>query len=141
MVSAPMTMPRVESCMDSQTHAVRAEDDLYQVIKTLIDESVTGAIVVDTHGQPVGMITEAEGLKLLSEGAGGDVPRGKVGDFMCEVVSVKPNMDIYYTAGLFNANPTRRRFAVVDGSNKLIGVVTRKDILKLVHSQLMSSGG
>lgn len=132
-----MSMPRIESCMDRQTHAVQAGDDLHQVIRTLIDESVTGVIVVDADNKPVGMLTEAECLKLLSQGSDGEVPRGKVGDFMCEVVCVKPEMDIYYTAGLFNANPTRRRFAVVDASNTLIAVVTRKDILKLVQAELL----
>lgn len=132
-----MSMPRIDSCMDRETHAVRASDDLYEVVRVLIDKSVTGAIVVDADAKPIGMITEAECLKLLSEGAGGDVPKGTVRDFMTEVVSVKPNMDIYYTAGLFNSHPHQRRFAVVDDGGKLIAVVTRKDILKLVHATLV----
>ena len=134
-----MSLPRIESCMDRQTHAVGVDDDLYEVVKMLIDESVTGAIVVDDAGVPVGAITEAECLKLLSEGADHEAPHGTVKDFMAEVVTVRAEMNIYHVAGLFNMHPTVRRFAVVDAAGKLIAVVTRKDILKLVHSQLMTS--
>ena len=137
-----MSLPRIESCMDRQTHSVRAGDDLYEVVRILIDESVTGAIVVDEDNKPVGMITEAECLKLLSEGADNQAPRGTVKDFMItDFVTVRPEMNIYHVAGLFNTHPTVRRFAVVDATGEVIAVVTRKDILKLVHSQLMTSPG
>lgn len=134
-----MSLPRIESCMDRQTHAVRVHDDLYEVVRTLIDESVTGAVVVDEQGIPVGVISEAECLKLLSEGDEHRAPQGTVEDFMAEIITVRPEMNIYHVAGLFNANPTMRRFAVVDDDGRLIAVVTRKDILKLVHSQLMQA--
>ncbi len=135
-----MTKPRVSECMDTETHAVSASDDLYEVVRMLISESVTGAPVVDADGKVVGMITEAECLRLLSKGADGDVPHGNVEAFMCDsCVTVRPEMDIYYAAGLFNGHPSRRRFAVVDADDKLVAVVTRKDILKLVHRQLMRS--
>ena len=126
--------------METETHAVGAADDLYEVIRTLIEESVTGAPVVDEDRKVVGMITEAHCLRLISHGdAEGDAPFGTVRDFMGEAIEVKPTMDIYYVAGLFNAHPDSRRFAVVDDDGRLVAVVTRKDILKVVHSQLMKS--
>jgi CBS domain-containing protein len=44
-------------------------------------------------------------------------------------------MDVYFVAGMFLAEPTQRRFAVVDDGN-LVGVVTRKDILRAVRAGL-----
>jgi len=44
-------------------------------------------------------------------------------------------MDIYYVAGMFLREPHHRRFTVVDG-NKLVGVVTRKDVLRAVRNHL-----
>ena len=134
-----MAKPKVESCMDRQTHAIRADDDLYDVVQRLIDRSVTGGIVVDEHDRPVGILSEAECLALLSEGDDGRFPHGRVENFMADAITVEPNMDIYYVAGMFNAHAERRRFAVVDDDGKLIGVVTRKDILKLIHRELMAS--
>lgn len=134
-----MTMPSVLDCMDRQTHAVHAHNNLYEVIGTLIDMSVTGAPVIDDDERVVGMITEAECLKLLSEGSDAAAPHGTVGDFMTDAVTVRPDMDIYYVAGLFNTHPNCRRFAVVDADEKLVAVVTRKDILRVVHGRLMSS--
>lgn len=125
--------------MDRQTHAVEASCDLYDAVSTLIERSITGVIVVDADHRPVGRFGEAECLALLSEGSGAQVARGTVGEFMAEVVTVRPHWDIYYVAGMFNARQNLRRFAVVDDDGKLVGVCTRKDILKLVHREFMQS--
>lgn len=135
-----MKKPLVRDCMDTDTHEVHADDDLYDVVRMLITKSVTGAPVVDADRKVLGMFTEAECLRLLSKGTGGEVPHGPVADFMSRhPVEVRPEMDIYYAAGLFNANPTLRRFAVVNEHEVLVAVVTRKDLLRLVHAQLMRS--
>ena len=46
-------------------------------------------------------------------------------------------MDVYYVAGMFLNEATRRRFMVMDGQ-RLVGVVTRKDILRAVHTGLVA---
>ena len=48
---------------------------------------------------------------------------------------VAPEMDIYYVAGLFNADVSVRRFPVVE-NGELIGVITRKDLLRGIRSLL-----
>ena len=49
--------------------------------------------------------------------------------------AVPPTMDVYFVAGMFLADPTQRRFVVMDG-DRLEGVITRKDILRAVRSGL-----
>jgi CBS domain-containing protein len=44
-------------------------------------------------------------------------------------------MDVYFVAGMFLAEPTQRRFVVADNGN-VVGVVTRKDILRAVRAGL-----
>jgi len=44
-------------------------------------------------------------------------------------------MDVYFVAGMFLAEPTQRRFVVVDGE-KVAGVITRKDVLRAVRTGL-----
>lgn len=129
-------IPTVRMYMDADTHALSADDDILFALYRLLDEGVTGAPVIDDKGRVVGMLSEYECLRLLAEGSGGDRPRGQVRDFMVTTfTAVPPSMDVYYVAGMFLNEPTRRRFVVTDGQ-RLVGVVTRKDILRAVRAGL-----
>lgn len=127
------TLPNVRKYMDTNTHALTAEDDILRAVARLIDEGVTDAPVVDDAGQVVGMLSEYGCLRLLAEGRGGDPPRGPISEFMSrEFTTVPPSMDVYFVAGMFLAEPTQRRFVVMDDGH-LVGVITRKDILRAVE--------
>ncbi len=134
--------PRVGSLMDRESHAVSVDDDLRKVAELLVAQGLTGVPVVDDAGRVLGMIGEADCLRLLSHGdTEGLPPPGKVGAIMTSCAEiVSPDMDIYYLAGLFNAHPELRRFPVVE-AGKLVGVVTRKDILRGVLQLLPDTPG
>ena len=133
------TIPTVRTYMDRDTHALSADDDILTAVGRLIDEGVTGAPVVDESGRVIGVLSEFDCLRLLAEGSGGNRASGTVGDFMTTEFTVVPsNMDVYYVAGMFLGDPAHRRFIVID-QGQLVGVVTRKDILRAVRSGL--SGG
>jgi CBS domain-containing protein len=130
-------LPTVEMFMETETHALGETDDVLDAIRKLIRSGITGAPVVDARGtKVVGMLTELECLKLLTTGApSGGLPQGSVGEFMkTSITLLKPSMDIYYVAGLF-LGTGYRRFAVVE-NDRLVGVITRKDLLKGVEAQL-----
>ena len=133
------SIPTVRMYMDTDTHALSADDDILFALYRLIDEGVTDAPVIDDQGRVVGMLSEYECLRLLAEGSGGDRPRGQVRDFMVTTFTAVPaTMDVYYAAGTFLNEPMRRRFVVMDGQ-RLVGVVTRKDILRAVRAGLKDS--
>ena len=127
------TLPTVRTYMDPEHHAVREQDPILDAIRVLIREGITGAPVVDEQGKVTGILTEFECLRILTKGDPmADIPRGKVVDYMKrDLQTVKPDMDIYYVAGLFLASGFRR-FVVLEG-DRLVGVITRKDILKVVE--------
>ena len=127
------TKPTVRMYMDRQTHAISPDEDILSALGRLIKEGVTGVPVIDAQGHLIGRLSEYECLRLLAEGQGGERPHGTVRDFMStEFTSVPPTINIYYVAGMFLANPNHRRYAVVEGG-QLVGVITRKDILKAVN--------
>lgn len=129
-------LPTVEMYMDAETHALSAGDDILVAVRRLIEEGVTDAPVLDDKGRLVGMLSEYDCLRLLAEGRDGNQPRGPVGEFMSKSITrVPPAMDVYFVAGMFLAEPTQRRFVVTD-NGKLMGVVTRKDILRAVRAGL-----
>ena len=134
-------LPTVRTFMDTETHALDVDDPILDAVGRLIDEGVTGAPVVE-DGHLVGMLSEFECLRLLVAGdSAGDVPRGKVRDFMRnECQQVNPDMDIYFVAGLFLSQPDCRRFPVVQG-DRLVGVITRKDILRAAGKRLQEEVG
>jgi len=122
--------------MDRMTHALSADDDILVAVRHLIEEGVTDAPVLDDAGRLVGMLSEYDCLRLLAEGRDGKQPRGPVHEFMSRnVTRVPPDMDVYFVAGMFLAEPTQRRFVVV-ADGELVGVVTRKDILRAVRAGL-----
>jgi CBS domain-containing protein len=51
-----------------------------------------------------------------------------------DVITIQPDMDVYYVAGLF-LNHTFRRFPVIE-DGKLVGAITRFDILRVMEANL-----
>lgn len=128
------SLPRVRDLMDNTPHALPPEMPIVQAIGELIRRGITGAPVADAKGRVYGVLSELDGLRLLARGDQDlDIPSGTVRDHMDKFAPiVEPRMDVYYVAGLFLRDPTRRRFPVVE-DGKLVGVITRKDILKVVE--------
>ena len=82
----------------------------------------------------VGIITEKDCLRQLAigDGEGEGIPDGKVSDFMStNIVSISPNMNIYFVAGMFLRDVVRR-FPVID-NGCLVGAITRFDILRAIQ--------
>jgi CBS domain-containing protein len=133
-------LPIVRDSMDKKVPTVRPEAEVLEAIEYLLKKRVTGAPVVDDAGNVIGMLTEKDCLKLIAKGSGGDVPRGRVADFMTtDVKTVSPDMDVYYVAGLF-LNHQFRRFPVVE-DGRLVGAITRFDILRVMQSYMRRPRG
>ena len=129
--------PTVGQMMDTETHAVSTDLPIYNAIDVLLDKGVTGIPVLSATSQVLGVLSEEHCLKLIAEGdAEYDVPKGTVGEYFdASVPQVSSEMDIYYVAGMFLREHHHRRFPVVDGG-KLVGVITRKDVLRALRELL-----
>jgi CBS domain-containing protein len=81
------------------------------------------------------MLTEKDCLRLVATGTGSERASGTVADFMSTgVTTIPPEMDVYYAAGLFLHQPFRR-FPVLE-EGRLVGAITRFDILRVIHANL-----
>ena len=133
-------LPTVRDYMDRYVQTISPDMDIMDAVDFLLEKRITGAIVANSKDEVVGMLTEYDCLRLLTHGnAQGEMPAGKVKDFMnAEVQSIPPTMDIYYCAGLF-MNVQFRRFPVVD-KGRLVGAITRFDLLRAVRRSFGTEG-
>jgi CBS domain-containing protein len=128
-------LPKVRDHMDTTVHCVAPETPILDAVDFLLEHRVTGAPVIDANGRLVGMLSERDCLKLLAKGVDANVPRGTVADFMTsEIIAIPPDMDIYFAAGMFLGS-TVRRLPVVE-NDKLVGAITRFDILRVIQAKL-----
>lgn len=109
----------------------KPDQDISEVIETMIKNEISGAPVLNENGELIGIITEKDCLKTLIDVAYHNQPlsKGKVKDYMSSNPrTVSVDSDVLDVADAF-LNSHFRRFPVVkDG--KLIGQVSRRDILK-----------
>jgi CBS domain-containing protein len=126
-------LPTVQEFMDKYVDTLSPETDIMEAVNFLLEKRVTGALVTNSKGELVGILTEFDCLKLLAlGGADHEVPKGTVKNFMTsEVQTIPPTMDIYYVAGLF-MSAQFRRFPVVE-HGRIVGAITRFDILRAVQ--------
>ena len=133
-------LPIVRDQMDKHIATLLPETDILDAVAFLVEKRVTGAPVVDRSGKLIGILTETDCLRLIARGVDGKLPRGSVAAYMTpEPESISPEMDIYFAAGLF-IDRDFRRFLVVEGG-KLVGAITRFDILRAVSANLALAGG
>ncbi len=128
------SLPKISEYMDTGVPTLSPETQIIEAVDFLLRHQVTGAPVVDSDQRLVGIITETDLLKLVTEGIQGEPPtEATVAEYMTsDVITVPPTVDIYYIAGMFLANKFRRLPVVEDG--KIVGAITRYDLLRVVRA-------
>ena len=88
---------------------------------------------------PLALFTETDLLKLITEGIHGEPPTEEtVAEYMTtDVITVSPDVDIYYVAGMFLTNKFRRLPVVDEG--RIVGAITRFDLLRVVRKLLQTT--
>ena len=126
-------LPKISECMDQVVPTLSPDTPIMKAVSFLLRHRVTGAPVVDYKGKLLGIITETDLLRLITEGVGSKPPlSSKVSDFMTsEVVAVPSTVDVYYVAGIFNESKFRRLPVVDDG--QIVGSITRFDLLRVIQ--------
>ncbi len=126
-LTAADIMARSEATLDP-------ESDIYAAMERLLKRRLTGAPVVDDEGTLLGMLTERDCLKVMVDGALDGLPRGKVSDYMSSPAeSITPTASLYDVAQVFLTR-SYRKLPVVDRDGRVIGQVSRRDILVAIES-------
>ncbi len=120
----------VEDYMTRNLVTFKKDQKVIEVMEALIKNKISGAPVVDEKGELVGVISDGDCMKQISESRYYNMPIGdmKIGEFMdSDVTTIDRKVNIFDCANLFYKHNCRRFPIVEDG--KLIGQISRKDVL------------
>ena len=124
-------MIKARDTMKTNVLAVEKTTDIYEAIRIMVAHNVTGLPVIDSARMLVGIVTEKDVLRLLYDIE--DRP-GTVEEYMTRgVVSFDQEEDLLVIAESLKNNDFRR-VPILD-KGKLVGIVSRKDIIRYMREQ------
>jgi CBS domain-containing protein len=108
--------------------SVKKDTDIYEAIRILVENNITGLPVVNDDMTLAGIISEKDVLSLLSNAQ--DKP-GNVEDYMTkDIITFNEKDSLIDIADCFINHHFRRVPILSDG--KLAGLISRKDIIKFI---------
>ncbi len=125
---------KASEIMNTSVVTFRPDTDIYEAIRTFLKNRFSGAPVIDADAKVIGILSELDCLRVLTAEAWDGFPEGKVGDYMtAKVASVKPDTSVYDIVGTF-LNKPYRRLPVLDDDGKLLGQISRRDVLGAIDN-------
>jgi CBS domain-containing protein len=121
---------RVSDFMSRDLITFKPEQSVDEVIQTLIKNKISGGPVVNANNELVGIISEGDCLKDISESRYHNMPMEQhtVENRMAKnVETIDGNMNVFDAANKFLESKIRR-FPIVE-NGKLVGQISQKDIL------------
>ncbi len=126
-------LPTASEVMTRRVETIDADAPVQEAVRTLLTRGHSGAPVVDAGGAPIGVLSEHDGIRVLTEAIATGWPTGRARDHMTQQVeTVRPGDDLLTLATRF-AGGRHRRLVVVDGG-RLVGLVTRRDLLRALDA-------
>lgn len=110
------------------------EMDILEAVHLLLTKRISGAPVVDKLGNIVGLLSEKDCLAIALRTSYFEERAGKVEEFMTRnVKTVSADASMVDIAKLF-IESNYRRYPVVDEDGRLVGQVSRRDVLKAMEA-------
>lgn len=119
--------------MTKHVMTIKPDMEALVAIKQLLSHKITCAPVLDKSGQLVGMFSEKDCMKVVLNAAYNQGLSGQVEDFMSkDILTVDAHASIIDLAQKFQ-DTSMRSYPVFD-DKKLVGIVSRTDVLKALVS-------
>ncbi len=122
---------RVSDYMTRDLITFRPDQTVEEVIHSLIKNRISGAPVVNENNELIGMISEGDCIKQLTESRYFNMPMGdnRVENHMVKNVETINGRISIFDAGKKFLDSKRRRFPIVE-NGKLVGQISQMDVLK-----------
>jgi CBS domain-containing protein len=125
-------MLKAKDVMSRNIITVSEDTSAVELAKILYENRISGAPVVDKQGRLVGVVSERDLLNIIFSG---NVKTTKVSEIMTKnPLSFTPDTDLDKIS-LAISERGFRRVIIVDNENKVVGIVSRHDIIKIILEQ------
>jgi CBS domain-containing protein len=122
------TVLLAQHVMKRAVFVLRQDREVLDAVDDLIQRGFSGAPVV-AEGRLVGVFTERDALNAIASAHYQQEPPGTIAQHMRRDVSTcGPDADIFEVASIFRDQPIRR-VPVVDTHARLLGIISRGDLL------------
>ncbi len=119
----------------------KPETGITEVINSLLENRITGAPVLNNKKEVVGLIDDKDCLNVLVGSAyyNHPVEKDTVSSYMSNVMkTISVHDDIADVANIF-VSTKYKRLLVLDDSGKLVGQISRRDVLRAIKKMNMNT--
>ena len=130
-----LNAPPVSDYMTTKLITFKPDTEISKVIDSLLENRITGAPVLNEKKELVGLIDDKDCLNVLVSGAYYNHPVGKdtVATYMSNVMkTISVHSNIVEVAEVF-VHSKYKRLLVLDDHGKLVGQISRRDVLRAIH--------
>jgi len=121
--------------MTKRVITLRPDHDLFDVIDLFVRNKISGAPVVDRNGKYLGVFSERASISLLLDAAERGTPTNHIENFIdTEAATVDPHTGLLSIAQILMQTQYRRLPVVERG--RVIGLISRRDVLRAAHGQM-----
>ena len=124
----------VRDYMSRKLFSLDQDMEIMAATHLLVENDISGAPVLDSHGRLAGILTERDCMKVALHSGYHDTPYGLVRDYMSPNPEiVEPEQSILTLAEKF-IQGSYRRYPVID-NGRLVGIISRRDVLRAIDQR------
>ncbi|MBT8062268.1 MAG: CBS domain-containing protein [Xanthomonadales bacterium] len=120
---------KVRDYMVADVLTVTPGTEITRVVDILIENDISGLVVVDEIGATVGIVTERDCIATVMHSGYFDELGGPVSEFMSAPVQTAAPDDSLVDIAVRFVNSAFRRFPVHE-DGRLVGIIARRDVLR-----------
>ncbi len=126
-------------CMTTKLVTLNPEMDVIKAVELLLKNRISGAPVVDSYNNYLGVFSEKCSMQVLLDAAYDQLPSNKVRMFMnTGAMTIEPDTQLLSMAQVFLLTNYRRLPVLEDGV--LVGQVSRRDVMREALKMLRHQG-
>ncbi|MCP4335689.1 MAG: CBS domain-containing protein [Gammaproteobacteria bacterium] len=128
----------IENYMATELVCFAPDDDIIDAMRTLLERHISGAPVLDSDGQMLGLLTQKDCLAIVYNTAYHQDWGGQVEQYMSrEVEHIDADSSILEVAEKFLHSNFRRFPVLRDG--RLAGLISRHDIMRALDENYLAT--